>query len=64
MKQGECHMIIFTLLFLFLIFLYIGIPIGFSMLFSSIFYIIINGTPSLIFVVQRLISSLNSFIPL
>lgn len=61
MKQGECHMIIFTLLFLFLIFLYIGIPVGFSMLFSSIFYIIINGTPSLIFVVQRLTSSLNSF---
>ena len=61
MKQGECHMIIFTLLFLFLIFLYIGFPVGFSMLFSSIIYIIINGSPSLIFVVQRLTSSLHSF---
>jgi len=52
-------LIVLLLLFVFLLFL--GIPVGFSMLFASIFYIIINGSPAFIFVVQRLSSGLDSF---
>jgi len=52
-------LVILLVSFLFLLFL--GIPIGFSMLFSSIFYIIINGSPAFAFVVLRLSSGLDSF---
>ncbi len=49
------------LLLLFLFLLLIGIPVGYTMIFSSIFYIVINGAPTLTFVVQKLIGSLNSY---
>jgi len=52
-------LIVLVVLFVFLLFL--GIPIGFCMLFASIFYIITTGSPAFIFVVLRLSSGLDSF---
>ena len=54
------NLIILAVLFVCL--LLIGIPIAFCMLLSSIFYIIINGYPSFMFVVQKLNSELGSFV--
>ena len=54
-------MTLIILLVSFVFLLLLGIPIGFSMLFSSIFYIITNGSPAFIFVVLRLSSGLDSF---
>jgi len=52
---------VIILVFSFVSFLFIGVPVAFSMLFSSILYIVVNGSPAYIFVIQRLSSGLDSF---
>jgi len=52
---------IFILVFSMFIFLYIGLPVAFCTLLSSILYLLINGSLPYVYIAQRMVTSLNSF---